>query len=41
MIEAIHLASGITVTRITTIDVTAGTQVTRVILMKTSATVAM
>ena len=40
-IETIHTASGITVTRITTIDVAAGTQVSRVILMKTSATVAM
>lgn len=40
-IESIHTSGSTTVTRITTIDVAAGTQVTRTILMKTSASVPM
>lgn len=41
VIEVSHTAGTTTVTRTTTIDVPAGTQATRTIVMKTSATVAM
>lgn len=41
VLEASHTASGTTVTRILTVPITAGTQMSRQVILKTSATVAM